>query len=113
VLSLDYKIIEEKEDNLKGLAVILKNGVFVVLSEGDLKFGTTAIALPIKSDEGFEISSIIPSFGSRNELLAKSISERIAQKLTKTVITTILIKEEDSEIINKALNLIKKMMEKL
>ncbi|MHA1409013.1 MAG: hypothetical protein ACTSQY_01610, partial [Candidatus Odinarchaeia archaeon] len=100
---MSYKIIEKQEGDLKGLVIEVKNGVFIIISEDEYKFGTTAVALPIKSDEGTDISSIIPTYGSRNEVLARSIAEKVAHKLSKTVISTVLIKIENQKNVENAL----------
>jgi hypothetical protein len=110
---LKHKIISEAVDDLKGLALIVKNGIFITISESENMFGTTAIALPIKAMQGENISSILPVFGVRNDILAKSIAERLSQKTNKMVIASIYFKKTDGDILNKITQLIKKIMERL
>ncbi|MHA1835564.1 MAG: hypothetical protein ACTSYQ_01350 [Candidatus Odinarchaeia archaeon] len=109
----DYKVISDSIGEIKGLVLIVENGIFILISQGTYKLGTTALALPVKSDEGFMVSYGTQVFGVRNEVLAKSISERIANKKNKMVIASVMIKEEKPDLIDKILKLVNRLSVKI
>lgn len=113
VLFLDYNIITEESEGVKILALSVKNGVFLLVSDSEYMFGTTAVALPGVSITGESVSSIYPVFGVRNDIFAKSIAEKLSKKVNKTVIASVFIRNQEPEFIDNVLKLLKKVMERL
>lgn len=112
-MCLEHRIITEEMGELRILALVVKNGVFLIVSDAEYMIGTTAIALPLGGVQGETASSIYPVFGVRNEILAKSIAERIAKKTNKTAIASVFIRRQDQEHVDNVLALLKKLMERL
>ncbi|WEU40995.1 MAG: hypothetical protein OdinLCB4_003595 [Candidatus Odinarchaeum yellowstonii] len=110
---MDYNIITEEDTGVKILALSVNNGVLVLVSDSELLFGTTALALPSTSTTGESISSINPIFGAKDDILAKSIAERVCKKINKIVIASVFIKNREPEAIDTILKLLKKVMERL
>ncbi len=106
-------MITEETGGVKILALTLKNGVLIIVSDSELLFGTIALALPLTSTTGESASSINPVFGVKDDILAKSIAERVCKKINKTVIASVFIKNREPEVIENILKLLKKVLERL
>ncbi len=113
VLILDYNIITEEDSGVKILALSVKNGVLILVSDSELMFGTTALALPFTSTIGESVSSLNPVFGVKDDILAKSIAERVSKKINKSVIASVFIKNKTPEFIDTILKVLRRVMERL
>jgi len=91
-------VFESKEGNIVALCVTVKNGVFVIVSENVYLLGTLAISIPATSKTDKSFSYSLPVFGARNELLARTLSERVSTKLNKVAVVTVNIKNETDEL---------------
>lgn len=92
------KIVQEKieENNKLFSAVYLetKNACLILLSEGEDRLGTLAVAIPQKQKMvGPPLSSIL--LGDRNVITARLFAERLAQKMNKIGLASIFIKSID------------------
>ncbi len=84
---------EIKEDETSFLALRLEttNANLILLSEGDDRLGTLAVAIPRKEKMlGPPTSSIL--LGDRNVIVARLFAERLAEKTGKIALTSVFAK---------------------
>ncbi len=92
------KVVKEKimERDKPFLALYLetKNAVFLFLSEEEDQLGTLAVAIPqAQKIVGPPLSSIL--LGDRNMITARILSERLAEKIRKIALVSVLTKTVD------------------
>ncbi len=92
------KIVEEKieENGMLFFALYLgtKNASLILLSEGDDRLGTLAVAIPqAPKMVGPPLSSIL--LGDRNVTIARVLAERLAAKMNKIALVSVFIKTVD------------------
>ena len=92
------KIVEEKIKGKGALffAVYLetKNASLILLSEGEDRLGTLAVAIPqAPKMVGSPLSSIL--LGDRNMTIARVLAERLAAKTNKIALVSVFIKTVD------------------
>lgn len=92
------KIVEEKiaEKGMLFSALYLgtKNASLILLSEGDDRLGTLAVAIPqAPKMVGPPLSSIL--LGDRNVTIARVLAERLAAKMNKIALVSVFIKTVD------------------
>jgi hypothetical protein len=97
-----------KEKNQKAplMAFIteLENGILIIISDTGARIGTIAIGTSTQLIESRINTSSIPIvFGIRNELLARAVAERVAHQCQKIVIASVYLKDESSELAQRAL----------
>ena len=92
------KIVEEKIKGKDTLFFALylgtKNASLILLSEGEDRLGTLAVAIPQASKMvGPPLSSIL--LGDRNVTIARVLAERLAVKMNKIALVSVFIKTVD------------------
>jgi len=92
------KIVEEKieEKGMLFFALYLgtKNASLILLSEGEDRLGTLAMAIPqAPKMMGPPLSSIL--LGDRNVTIARVLAERLAAKMNKIALVSVFIKTVD------------------
>lgn len=92
------KIVEEKieEKDMLFFALYLgtKNASLILLSEGEDRLGTLAMAIPqAPKMVGPPLSSIL--LGDRNVTIARVLAERLAAKMNKIALVSVFIKTVD------------------
>lgn len=92
------KIVEEKieEKGMLFFALYLgtKNASLILLSEGDDRLGTLAVAIPqAPKMVGPPLSSIL--LGDRNVTIARVLAERLAAKMNKIALVSVFIETVD------------------
>jgi hypothetical protein len=103
-----------KEEIIEGdtsyLALYLetKNSSFLLMSEGENKLGTLAVAIPQPQKMvGSPLSSIL--LGDRNIMVARLLAELLAKNTNKIALVSVFIKTLDEK---EAGPILKKLMEK-
>ena len=89
------KFVQEeiKEKNRLFLSTYLemKNAGVILLSEGEDRLGTLAVAVPQKGELlGPPLSSIL--LGDRNIMIARILAERLAKKMAKIAMVSVFTK---------------------
>ncbi|MGQ4914524.1 MAG: hypothetical protein ACP6IU_07200 [Candidatus Asgardarchaeia archaeon] len=105
------EVYQHEKFKLEGLGITMKNAVFIIIVEGELKVGNIAIATPISSVPTSSIN-IFPTLGGTGEFAARIIAENIANLTSKGVIVILNLKEYTRERIVAAMNLAKKIISK-
>lgn len=105
---MSYKVFEVRENNLVGLLILVKNGALILISEKEYLLGTLAISIPPMLNSNKSLSHLLPIFGFKNEILAKTISEKISSKIKKITVASINVKDEKSK--DSVLKLVNKML---
>lgn len=120
-------LFKVQSDNLQLIALKFINGFFIAICEkASLKLGTTAISLPFSSDfekkeqkmrtldlhatdrKGITTTTII---GTRNEIFAKALAEKIVQNTSQLVYLTVNYPEKKEELFTEALKLVEKFLQ--
>ena len=109
---MSKNIMEEKEEHLSALVMNLENGIVLAVSDGEYRVGTIAIGVPLRIEEKKTAAVTFPVFGTRNEIFAKSMAERIAHEMNRIAVVIISLKkaEEDSA---SAYKLVKRILDKI
>jgi len=83
--------IKEKDRRFLSTYLEMKNAGVVLLSEGEDRLGTLAVAVPQKGELlGPPLSSIL--LGDRNIMIARILAERLAQKMAKIAMVSVFTK---------------------
>ena len=83
--------IKQNESVFSGLRLEIKNANLILLSEGEDKLGTLAIAVPQKEKMlGTPVSAII--LGDRNMIVARLLAESLAQRTGKLALASVYAK---------------------
>ncbi|HUT81571.1 MAG TPA: hypothetical protein VMZ29_10250 [Candidatus Bathyarchaeia archaeon] len=125
----DDFLFKEQSDNLQLIALKFVNGFFITICEKtSLKLGTTAISLPYSPDferkdqnmrvidshildrRGITTTTIL---GSRNELFAKALAEKVVQNTSQLVYLTLNYPEKNEELFVEAIKLVEKFIQSL
>ena len=86
--------IEEKDMLFSALYLGTKNASLILLSEGEDRLGTLAVAIPqAPKMVGPPLSSIL--LGDRNVTIARVLAERLAAKMNKIALVSVFIKTVD------------------
>ncbi len=122
-------ITKIESENLQLIAIHFTNGFFVSISEKDsLNLGTTAISLPTASVQqgsgtGFDkitqpridrrelMSATV--IGSRNELYAKALAEKIVVGQGKMVYLSVYFQENNEDLFLESIKLIEQLLSKI
>jgi len=91
----DAKVVREKireGDRLfSALYLEMENAGLVLLSEGEDRLGTLAVAIPqMQKMVGPPLSSIL--LGDRNAVTARLFAERLAEKMNRIALASVFIK---------------------
>jgi hypothetical protein len=102
--------IEEENIVYSALVIETKNGLIVLLSQGEENLGTLAVSLPKRKGMiGSPLSSIL--LGERNSIISRLFAEHLVKKTNKIVIVSVFMKDLDNKksmrIFN---NLLKKIL---
>lgn len=118
------EIIKEKSENLVLLGIKFENGYFISISKKDShKIGTTAITLPfdrnqnptgdsspqLKINRQRRALTTATVLGTRNELFAKALAEKLVYATNKIVYLSVFFDENDEELFKESLSLIEKI----
>ena len=83
--------IREKDRLFLSTYLEMKNAGLILLSEGEDRLGTLAVALPQRGELiGPPLSSIL--LGDRNIMIARILAERLAKKMTKIALVSVFTK---------------------
>ncbi len=83
--------IREKDRLFLSTYLEMKNAGLILLSEGEDRLGTLAVAIPQRSELlGPPLSSIL--LGDRNIMIARLLAERLAKKMTKIAMVSVFTK---------------------
>lgn len=117
--------IEFNSENLILVGIKFQNGYFISVSNKVAKkLGTTAISLPISQElenitqdssgnrsslgrRGITTATVL---GSRNELFAKALAEKLVILTNQLVYVTVNFDEDNHELFSEALQLIEKII---
>ena len=103
---IEWYVWKEKDQKspLTVFLTELENGILIIISDTRARIGTVAIGISSQLVESRTNTSSIPIvFGIRNELLARAIAERVAHQCQKIVIASVYLKDESSELAQRAL----------
>jgi hypothetical protein len=90
------KEIQEMENIFSIVLVKTKNADIALLSEGEDRLGTLAVALPQKSGMiGHMMSSTL--LGEKNSTLARVLAEHLAKVLKRMVLVSVFVKTMDEQ----------------
>ncbi len=122
-------ITKIESENLQLITMHFANGFFVSISEKDsLNLGTTAISLPSASTQqvsgtGFDKTTqphidrreLITAtvIGSRNELYAKALAEKMVVGLGKMVYLSLYFQENNEDLFLESIKLIEQLLSKI
>ena len=85
------KEIKQNGTSFLVLRLETKNANIILLSEGEDKLGTLAVAIPPKEDiVGSPLSSVL--LGDRNIIVTRILAENLAQKTGKLALTSVFAK---------------------
>jgi hypothetical protein len=83
--------IRERDKLFSALYMEVENAGLVLLSEGEDRLGTLAVAIPqAQKMVGPPLSSIL--LGDRNVVIARLFAERLAEKVNKIALASVFIK---------------------
>jgi len=86
--------IKEKDTLFSALYLGTKNASLILLSEGEDRLGTLAVAIPqAPKMVGPPLSSIL--LGDRNVTIARVLAERIAAKMNRIALVSVFVKTVD------------------
>ncbi|UCG44912.1 MAG: hypothetical protein JSV58_05870 [Candidatus Bathyarchaeota archaeon] len=94
--------IEVKNRVFSSFFLEMENAVLILLSEGENRLGTLAVAIPSASKTGNPpLSSIL--LGDRNVMTARSLAERFVKKMNKIILLSIFVRSMDEREVAPAL----------
>lgn len=83
--------IKEKDKLFLSTYLEMDNAGLILLSEGEDRLGTLAVAVPQRGEMlGPPLSSIL--LGDRNIMIARILAERLAKKMTKIALVSVFTK---------------------
>lgn len=83
--------IKEGDKSFLALYLEMENASLVLLSEGQDRLGTLAVAIPqAQKMMGPPLSSIL--LGDRNAMTARLFAERLAEKMNKIALASVFVK---------------------
>jgi len=83
--------IREKDRLFLSTYLEMKNTGLILLSEGEDRLGTLAVAVPQRGEMlGPPLSSIL--LGDRNIMIARILAERLAKRMTKIALVSVFTK---------------------
>ena len=123
VQNQDLPITVINGENLHLLAIQFDNGFFVTISDKEsFNLGTTALSLPsTTSDESqtpkpqIDRKKLITAtvIGSRNELYAKALAEKIVVGQGKMVYLSVYFQENNEDLFIEAIKLVDQLLTKI
>jgi len=88
--------IREKDRLFLSTYLEMENAGLILLSEGEDRLGTLAVAVPQRGELlGPPLSSIL--LGDRNTMIARILAERLAKKMTKIALVSVFTKTVTEE----------------
>jgi len=111
-----------ENENLQLVAIIYQNGLFVSISKNEaLLLGTTALSLPISNSIGISRSRKHDTFdrkglttatviGSRNEIYAKALAEKLTLRTGNMVYLSLNFKENEENLYGEAIELVDSLL---
>jgi hypothetical protein len=108
--------------NLQLAAIIYQNGLFVSISKNEtLLLGTMALSLPVsqtigisrRREESFDRRGLTTAtvIGSRNEIYAKALAEKLTVNTGNMVYLSLNFKENDENLYGEAIELVDSLLQ--